>query len=49
MFYVIYSKDWKILLTPDSFFFKTKYLTGYYWTDAIEKQNTFFIFLYGWK
>ena len=33
-----------MLLTSDSFFFQTKFLTGYYWIDTIEKQNTFFIF-----
>ena len=44
MFCMIYSRDWKMLLTSDSFFFKTKFLTGYYWIDTIEKQNTFFIF-----
>ena len=33
-------EDWKVL-TSDSFFFKTKLVTGYYWIDTIEKQALF--------
>ena len=40
-FYVIYSKDWNILLNSDSFFFKAKFITGYYWIGTIEKKGPF--------
>ena len=46
MFCMIYSKDWKMFITSDSFFFKTKFLTVYYWIDTIEKQNTFSSFVW---
>ena len=41
MFCVIYSKDWNILLNSDSFFFKAKFITGYYWIGTIEKKALF--------
>ena len=44
MFYVIYSKDWNILLNSDSFFFKAKFITGYYWIGNIEKKALFSFF-----
>ena len=41
---MFYSQNWEMLLTSDSFFFKTKFATRYYWIDTIAKQSTFFIF-----
>ena len=39
--YVICSKDWNILLTSDSLFFKAKFISEYYWIGTIEKKAIF--------
>ena len=45
MFRVIYSKDWNILLTSDSFLFRAKFITGCYWI-ATWKKALFHLFLW---
>ena len=44
--YVICSKDWNMLLTSDSLFFKAKYISGYYWIGTIEKKQFFHLFVW---